>query len=221
MQKMTDPSKRVSPFRAIEPLQPYIEGLVGSFGEIPEERKEAMAAMVGFIRDRVNSGAPCRLVFICTHNSRRSQFSQIWARVAVSYYGIPGVETYSGGTETTACNERTIGALRRAGFSIVNPSPGAGNPRYLVQFGEAEPPLELYSKVYSDPENPQDGYLAVMTCSDADENCPIVTGCAERVSLTYVDPKLSDGTPEEAATYDARCREIGRELLFLMSQTKQ
>ena len=55
-----------------------------------------------------------------------------------------------------------------------------------------------------------------MVCSSADASCPFVEGAAVRVSLPYLDPKVSDGTPEEAATYRAKSEEIGRELVWLM-----
>jgi hypothetical protein len=55
-----------------------------------------------------------------------------------------------------------------------------------------------------------------MTCSSADKGCPLVYGSDARFSVPYVDPKVSDGTPEEAATYDARLRQIGTEMLYVM-----
>ena len=56
-----------------------------------------------------------------------------------------------------------------------------------------------------------------MTCSQADRGCPIVYGSAARFSTPYVDPKVSDGTPEEVGTYDERCAEIARDMLYVMS----
>ncbi|MCB0818945.1 MAG: protein-tyrosine-phosphatase, partial [Flavobacteriales bacterium] len=69
-----------------------------------------------------------------------------------------------------------------------------------------------------DPANPQKGFCAVMTCSEADANCPIVRGALDRVSLPYVDPKEADDTPEEAARYDERCLQIATELWYVMQQ---
>ena len=54
-----------------------------------------------------------------------------------------------------------------------------------------------------------------MTCSSADEACPIIPGADFRLTLTYRDPKESDGTPEESATYDERCAQIAREMFHL------
>jgi hypothetical protein len=57
-----------------------------------------------------------------------------------------------------------------------------------------------------------------MTCSSADRGCPVVYGSAARFSTPYVDPKVSDGTAEEDSTYDARLRQIGTEMLYVMGQ---
>ena len=73
-----------------------------------------------------------------------------------------------------------------------------------------------FSKVYHHAFNPKSGFAAVMVCSSADASCPFVEGAEVRVSLPYLDPKVSDGTPEEAATYRAKSEEIGREMVWLM-----
>ncbi|MEM6771423.1 MAG: protein-tyrosine-phosphatase, partial [Bacteroidota bacterium] len=74
-----------------------------------------------------------------------------------------------------------------------------------------------FSKRYDDAVNPKANFAAVMTCSDADENCPFIPGADVRIPLTYEDPKVADGTPEEATVYDERLREIGRELLWALA----
>jgi arsenate reductase len=157
------------------------------------------------------------IVFICTHNSRRSQLCQIWAATAATYYGVLHVEAYSGGTEVTAFNGRAVAALRRAGFAIDDPKT-TPNPRYRVSWHVDGPELECFSKVYHDASNPKSDFCAVMTCSQADKLCPIVQGASKRISLPYNDPKAFDGTPQETANYDERCRQIAREILFAFSE---
>ena len=39
--------------------------------------------------------------------------------------------------------------------------------------------------------------------------------------MPFVDPKVSDGTPEEAATYDERCAQIAREMLWVMTEASR
>jgi arsenate reductase len=201
-------------------LQPLVQQVSREFDQIPAERRQVLQELAGYIRARLEAKEAPQLTFICTHNSRRSHLAQIWAQTAATFYGVPGVKTFSGGTEATACNERTVAALQRAGFDVTNSTPGQKNPVYLVRYSPVQPPLRTFSKVYSSEGNPKSHFAAVMTCDQADKNCPLVTGSALRRSLPYVDPKVADGTEREAATYDERCRQIAREMCFLMQQVR-
>lgn len=208
------------------PLHPalaaYVKARTAEFDAIPAERQRQLAELADYVLQRRAAGEPTRLVFICTHNSRRSHFAQLWAQTAAAHYGIAGVETFSGGTQATAFNPRAVAALRRAGFEVVGPASssqaGPQNPRYLVRYQTAAPPLACFSKVYSEDGNPTSDFCAVMTCTDADQACPLVTGAARRISLPYDDPKIADDTPQESLAYDARCRQIAREMLFVFQQ---
>lgn len=208
------------PADVLPTLHPKIAQVTAEFDQIPEERQTELKEIASFVQAQVKAGEAPQLTFICTHNSRRSHLSQIWAQTAAAYYSIPGVKTFSGGTEATACNPRTVRAMRRAGFSVANKTPGASNPHYLVQFSENAAPIESFSKVYSKDGNPSSQFIAVMTCGQADKSCPIVEGSLLRVAIPYVDPKVSDGTEREDATYDARSHQIAREMFFLMSQVQ-
>ena len=145
--------------------------------------------------------------------------SQLWAQTAAEYYGIPGVRTYSGGTEATAFNPRAVAAMRRAGFSV-EPVSAGDNPLYQARNGPQQEPMAAFSKVYFDEANPQEDFCAMMTCSQADESCPIVKGASYRVSVPYDDPKAFDGTELESEKYDECCRQISREMLYPFSQVK-
>lgn len=197
-------------------VQAYVEARVAELDTIPAARRALLETLAGWIAARIDARPPAELVFVCTHNSRRSHLAQIWAQVAAVRYAVDGVTTYSGGTEATAFNPRASAALARAGLDIEVIEAG-DNPVYRVRFASEAPATRAFSKVYSDPPNPTSGFCAVMTCSDADEACPLVFGADERIALTYVDPKVSDGTDRETATYDARCAEIARQMLYAMS----
>ncbi|MFC3415362.1 low molecular weight phosphatase family protein [Algoriphagus hitonicola] len=97
---------------------------------ISPERKELLGLLIDFIQEKINQGEMVNLNFICTHNSRRSQFSQIWAQTAADYYGIPA-NCYSGGVEVTAFNERAVDSIMRAGFDVI-PTDTSDNPRYHI-----------------------------------------------------------------------------------------
>ncbi|MFT5999203.1 MAG: arsenate reductase [Neolewinella sp.] len=181
---------------------------------IPEPRKRQLAELVAYVK--ANKDLPVQLNFICTHNSRRSHLGMIWAAVAAAYYGLENVVTYSGGTEATAFNPRAVAALQRAGFRV--DTPVGENPHYVVYFAADKPPLTCFSKVYDHLDNPQQDFAAIMTCSDADENCPLIPGAERRLPLTYEDPKVADDTAFEAERYDERVAQIGRELLYVFSK---
>jgi hypothetical protein len=146
--------------------------------------------------------------------------SQIWAQTAAYYYGLDQVQAFSGGTETTACNCRTVAALRRVGFDIKDATTG-DNPIYLVRYAEDRPPIRAYSKLYNTDSNPRHGFVALMTCSVADKSCPVVEGAVSRFAIHYADPRLCDDTPTETTAYNERCREIAREMFYLLSQVRK
>jgi len=195
-----------------------IESYTPSITQIPSERRESLDRIAMFVRAQRAKSEPVRLMFICTGNSRRSHMGQLWAAAAASYYGIDGVETYSGGTEPSAFNPRTIAAIERVGFVVERPAELGDNPRYRVRYADGVAPIESFSKRYDDPVNPRSVFVAVMTCSEADQECPFVPGAALRISLPYEDPKVADGTPEETARYDQRSRQIATEMLYLFSR---
>lgn len=200
--------------RSLHPaIERYVQGrVIPAMADIPAERKESLDLIAAFIAERKAAGQSAELIFICTHNSRRSHLSQIWAATAAWRFGLDHVRTFSGGTEATAFNPRAVAAVERAGFHV---SRGDGaNPRYAVSFAKERPAEPCWSKVYNDAANPQRDFCAVMTCSEADKNCPIVFGALDRISLPYRDPKEADGTPEEAARYDERCLQIAAELWY-------
>ncbi|HMJ92383.1 MAG TPA: hypothetical protein VK530_21350 [Candidatus Acidoferrum sp.] len=203
----------------IETLRPSAKQAVSEFDRIEPERKMELQKAAAFIRRRAAAGEVADVTFICTHNSRRSHLSQLWAQTAAYYYGLTNVSTYSGGTEVAACNIRTVRALRRAGFSIAQ-STGGTNPVYLAQFSETRPAVKMYSKLFTTDENPQKDFAALFCCDQAAGSCPVVKGAALRLPILYTDPKVSDNSPAEQQTYDERSQQIAREMFFMMSRVK-
>jgi hypothetical protein len=205
--------------KLLPPLRTYSDEVASELSTIPDERKAVLDEISTTIARRLDEGHDANLTFICTHNSRRSHMSQIWAQTAACYYGLDRVHAYSGGTQETCCNPRTITAMRRAGFNVEDATTG-DNPVYLVRYADDRPPVRAYSKMYNADDNPRDGFIALMTCSAADMSCPVVEGAVARYAIHYVDPKLCDDTPTEATAYNERCREIAREMFYIMSQVR-
>jgi protein-tyrosine phosphatase/arsenate reductase len=138
--------------------------------------------------------------------------------VAGDYYQLPNIQTYSGGMEVTAFNLNAINALKKVGFKITADN-NANNPIYNVVYGDQDP-IRCFSKTFDHPDNPGNNFAAIMTCSDAEENCPFVPGADLKVSTTYADPKNYDGSPLQDAKYDERCRQIALETFYIFSQIK-
>lgn len=196
-------------------VEPAIVKLRNEFGRIPSERQDVLRQIARFIETHSVSN----LVFICTHNSRRSHIAQIWSEAAAGYFNIKNVSAFSGGTEATAFNPRAVDALRNLGFRIDPTDPGI-NPHYTVRYSDTHPAFDVFSKTYDSKGNPAKDFAAIMTCTHADENCPVVHGASARISLPYDDPKDFDGTHLETTMYKERSLEIGREILFAFSQVK-
>lgn len=203
--------------RVLPEIERYLEARSAEAEQIPSERRVILDEMAGEIVAQLRGGGGVSLVFVCTHNSRRSHMSQVWASASAARLGVGQVRTYSGGTEATAFNARAVAALQRAGVRIEKTTDDQ-NPVYHVRYTEQAPPLTCFSKEFAAAPNPRSGHVAVMVCSDADEACPVVPGAAARFALPYTDPKRSDGTPQETADYDDRCAQIAREQAYLWAR---
>lgn len=197
-------------------IKAYCDKLAGEFQYIPKDRRSLLKRITDFIAQQLSKGVPVNLVYICTHNSRRSHFGQVWAKVAGAYYSIPLVNTYSGGTEATTFNSHSISAMVRAGFKI-SPVNSEENRLYDVYYDGERPPIECFSKTFDDPKNPQTDFAAIMTCGEAEENCPFIPGATLRIVTTYEDPGSFDGSPLRNAKYDERCRQIALETFYAFS----
>lgn len=205
--------------------QPLLPALAATLESLPPaepdpDRKEALDDLAGWISARLNDGRPdpVEVVFICTHNSRRSQIAQAWLAALAARARLDRIRSSSGGTEVTAFNFRAVRALERAGFQATIQDEFPDNPRIELRFDPTSDQLLMFSKRYDHPENPTAGFAAVMVCSDADAACPFVPGAAIRIALPFIDPKASDGTDEEATTYDLRSRQIATEMNYVIQQ---
>lgn len=177
-----------------------------------------------WIQKRRRAGLPASVIIVCTGNSRRSILGSTLGNIAAAWSGDPEIRFFSGGTEPSAFNPRTIRALQAVGVSITptgeaatSGAAGEPNPKYRMEWG-SDPRSQIveFSKRYSDPANPQSDFCAVMVCSDAADNCPVVLGASLRVALSFEDPKEYDGTAQEAAMYAQRRDQIGRAMLLAL-----
>lgn len=186
---------------------------------ISEERKVTLQPLVDFIQLKLNAQQPIYLNFICTHNSRRSHLSQVWAQTMAYYYKINNIFCYSGGTEATALFPLAAKTLENQGFKITALSEGK-NPVYSIKFANNAHPIIGFSKTYDDVFNPKSGFAAIMTCSQADAGCPFIAGAEKRIPITYDDPKAFDQTPQQAEKYLERSIQIAIEMKYVFYKLK-
>ncbi len=186
---------------------------------ISEERKTVLLPLIEFIKIKTAENEEIRLNFICTHNSRRSHLSQVWAQTMANYFKIKNVFCYSGGTEATALFPMAAETLKNSGFAIQMLSEGK-NPVYSIKFSENEQSIICFSKKLDDDFNPKSGFAAIMTCNSANEACPIVFGAENRFPIMHEDPKAFDNTPQQVEKYMERSMQIATEMLYVFSQIK-
>lgn len=197
-------------------IETYIAEVEKEFNKIDSGRKAELKEIAVYVSEKISNGNDAELIFICTHNSRRSHMAQIWAQTAAYHYGFGDkLNTYSGGTEGTAFNPRAVKAIEQAGFKVTKGGESK-NPIYHVAMND-NVTMDCFSKKYTHKINPQKNFAAVMVCSDADEACPVVYGAEERVAIPYEDPKKFDGTDQEEEKYNERCRQIAREMMYAFS----
>jgi len=183
---------------------------------ISNERKAVLQPLTEFIQSKVSKGQDIRINFICTHNSRRSHLSQVWAQTMANYFNIKNVFCYSGGTEATALFPMVVETLKTSGFQINKISENQ-NPVYSIKYAHNEHPIIGFSKKLDDDFNPKSEFAAIMTCDSANEACPFVSGAEKRIPITFEDPKAFDGTPQQEEKYKERSLQIATELFYVFS----
>ena len=200
-------------------LFPGIENFIKDLrpDTISTERKKILQPLIDFIQLKLSKDQTIRLNFICTHNSRRSHLSQVWAQTMAHHFKIKNVYCYSGGTEATALFPKAAETLRNTGFEVQNLSVGP-NPVYSIKYAQNEHPVEGFSKKMDDDFNPKSAFAAIMTCDSADEACPVVSGAEKRIPITFEDPKKFDNTPLQTEKYRERSEQIATELFYVFSQ---
>lgn len=185
--------------------------------KIPTERQKKLNLLTKYIFNKIATQQTANLIFICTHNSRRSHLAQIWAQTFAYYFKIPQVYCYSGGTEVSAISPLILQTLTASGFQSQQLST-AKNSLFALKYSQNDLPILAFSKQYDAFYNPQSAFCAIMTCSQADEGCPLVAGAEKRIALTYEDPKIFDNTAIEKQKYEERNLQIAAELYFVFSQ---
>ena len=186
---------------------------------ISADRKEVLDYLIDCIKSEREIENSIKLYFICTHNSRRSHYSQVWAQCLASYFDIQNVTCYSGGTETTAIYPMVLETLESSGFEVT-PLSAESNPIYSIKYAVNEHPIIGFSKEMEHSFNPKTNFLAVFTCNEAEQNCPIAFGAKKKISLPFIDPKAYDNNPIKFQKYNETNLQIATEFYYVFSQIR-
>ena len=211
----------------------HLERLAVTLEGMEEPYRSAGRTLADWIATHYRAKQILPLVVVCTGNSRRSMLGAMMGNVSAAYHGLSEVRYFSGGTAPSAFNTRTITALQAIGFEIEpigeeapRGEPELPNPKYRVRWGTVGAECSLlpeaveFSKVFSDPDNPQSGFAALMVCDEADAGCPFVPGAAFRLSMPFPDPKAFDGTAREQERYAATRDALGRLMMAVLGEAR-
>jgi arsenate reductase len=208
-------------------LREHAEYLTTTFDAIDELHRKAGQKLATWIVAHYKPGMTLPITVVCTGNSRRSIMGSSMGNLSAAYYGMPEIRFHSGGTAPSAFNPRTIASLKSIGFEIeaIGKEADRGdsktaNPIYHLKWGDGYE-MDEFSKHYSDQSNPQSGFAALMVCTEADGECPIVKGANLRISMPYLDPKIYDDGAYETSKYAERRDDIGRFMLAVMAQARR
>ena len=125
-----------------------------------------------------------RVLFLCTHNSARSQMGEALLR----QFGSDRFDAFSAGTEATHVRPLAIKAMLELGVDISGQESKALD-RYLGQ--------------------PFDAVITV--CDDANETCPVFLGAKKRLHWSFPDPSQATGSEDEQLAVYRQVRDAIRE----------
>ena len=201
-------------------LKEYIKVILKNIDMgLEKDRKDKLVELAQIIKINHEQQNTVKITFICTHNSRRSQFSQVWAHVSSLYFKLDFIKPFSGGIEIDTVNLNVINSLINTGLKIEKTL--RGKAIYQLKSFKKDKGINLYSKVYNSKLNPSEHFIAIMTCSDADQMCPVIKGAYKKISLPYSDPRVADNTGLEKEVYNQTCSIIAEEMFYLMKQVKK
>jgi arsenate reductase len=129
-----------------------------------------------------------RVIFICTHNSARSQMAEAMLRE----FGGETFEAFSAGTEAAGIRPETIQVMKEIGLDV------SGQQSKTI-----------------DEFRGQSFEWFITVCDQAQQNCPVLPGVEEVAHWSIEDPSLKDGTPEERLAAFRRARDLIRNRLRL------
>lgn len=130
--------------------------------------------------ETMGAAPPVRVLFLCTHNSARSQMAEALLR----HHGKDRFEVFSAGTEQTRVHPLAIAAMADIGIDISS---------------QRSKHLEEYLG--------QDFEYVITVCDSANESCPVFPGDPQRIHWSFSDPSAATGSDAERLRAFERVRD--------------
>lgn len=197
----------------------YSASLENEFNQIPEAHRKSLEELGNYLFTKTQGDKDINVLLISRHNSRRSHMGQLWLMTAAEYYGIQDVHIFSGGIEPTELDSRVIRALKKCGFKVAGSSRTA-NPTYVISNGSGNSYM-VFAKQYNGRENPSSNFVAVVLSEVANNTLETVPGADKKIPVLYQDLEHFDDTPEEEQKYDEGCRQIARDMFYVMHYVRK
>jgi arsenate reductase (thioredoxin) len=139
---------------------------------------------------------PARVLFVCTHNSARSQMAEGMLRA----WGGDGFEAFSAGTQASQVRPEAVEVMREIGIDI------SGHTSKSVE--------PFIGEVFS---------WVITVCDSAKETCPVIPGAAEQAHWSIDDPAAVEGSHEERLEAFRRARDVIRDRvhIFLLAAGRE
>lgn len=174
--------------------------------QIKESRLKILDHIARQLVNVIQQDDEANVVFVCTHNSRRSQIAQVCLQLFLQELNIKNIGVFSCGTEKTHIPPQIFALFKRQGLEVRESKNDS-----IEVFNQ----IVLFSKTYEDDSLPKRS-IAIMVCDSASETCPFVPSFNQRISLEFRDPKQADGSPEEEKSYNKAWIKIATEMAYLV-----
>lgn len=193
-------------------IEEFLRKSAMTINEIKPKRMEKLDVIARMIKKDVQHKGLANVVFVCTHNSRRSQFAEVALSLCLRELNMEQIETYSCGTEETRIAQPVVDLLKTYDMEV---SEEVDKENPIVSLDYEGWSKKLFSKTYEYKGFEDKEFVAVMVCDDAAENCPFVPRFVNRIPHSYIDPKRADGTDLQEKRYSQTFSLILQEMMYL------
>ena len=165
-----------------------------------QKRKKRLDNIASVINENLNKTRS--IVFLCTHNSRRSQICEVWGKVFAEIYR-KKININSAGAFKTVVHSQVYESIVKCGLIV--------NNKKEIFFDKKK--FKLNSKTTDSIT--MKNFIAVMTCSDTEKSCPHDSRSVRNIKMFFNDPRIYDETDKMSREYLKTTTYIAEELNYI------